>query len=85
MPLNHVRKSAADHGGSGGGSDDRRKRGVLGQGRGENLIENGLQATKPLIDTSMYGYLAAILASSYSFISLHKHFVPIMNLGGVGI
>jgi hypothetical protein len=40
-----------------------------------------VQVTKPLLETSRNGYLAAISASSYSFVSLLKHFVPIMNPG----
>ena len=40
-----------------------------------------LQVSKPLLETSRNGYLAAISASSYSFVSLLKHFVPIMNPG----
>lgn len=39
------------------------------------------QVTKPLLETSRKGYLAAISASSYSFVSLLKHFLPIMNPG----
>nr|GEV77848.1 hypothetical protein [Tanacetum cinerariifolium] len=34
MPPNHVRKLAVDHGGSGGRSNDRIKRGVSGEGKG---------------------------------------------------
>jgi enoyl-[acyl-carrier protein] reductase I len=40
-----------------------------------------LKVTKPLLETSRSGYLAAMSASSYSFISLLQHFVPIMNPG----
>lgn len=40
-----------------------------------------MQVSKPLLETSRNGYLAAISASSYSFVSLLKHFVPIMNPG----
>lgn len=39
------------------------------------------QVTKPLLETSRKGYLAAISASSYSYVSLLKHFIPIMNPG----
>jgi len=45
-------------------------------------LANGPEVSKPLLETSRYGYLTAISASSYSFISLLKHFVPIMNPGG---
>lgn len=37
--------------------------------------------TKPLLETSRNGYLAAISASSYSYVSLLKHFLPILNTG----
>lgn len=37
--------------------------------------------TKPLLETSRRGYVAAISASSYSYVSLLKHFLPIMNPG----
>lgn len=39
------------------------------------------QVSKPLLETSRKGYLAALSASSYSYISLLKHFIPIMNPG----
>lgn len=39
------------------------------------------KVTKPLLETSRSGYLAAVSASSYSFISLLQHFLPIMNPG----
>nr|WDW26415.1 chloroplast enoyl-ACP reductase [Momordica charantia] len=45
-------------------------------------LANGPEVTKPLLETSRNGYLAALSASSYSYISLLKHFVPIMNPGG---
>ena len=41
------------------------------------------KVTKPLLETSRRGYLAAISASSYSFVSLLQHFLPIMNPGNV--
>lgn len=37
---------------------------------------------KPLLETSRKGYLAAMSASSYSFVSLLQRFGPIMNPGG---
>ncbi|WZZ03374.1 hypothetical protein YC2023_089295 [Brassica napus] len=40
--------------------------------------------SKPLLETSRKGYLAAISASSYSFVSLLRHFLPIMNPGMYG-
>ena len=39
------------------------------------------QVSKPLLETSRNGYLAALSASSYSFVSLLKHFLTIMNPG----
>lgn len=48
-------------------------------------LANGPEVTKPLLETSRKGYLAAISASSYSYISLIKNFIPIMNPGGSSI
>ncbi|KAF3442637.1 hypothetical protein FNV43_RR16553 [Rhamnella rubrinervis] len=48
-------------------------------------LANGPEVSKPLLETSRNGYLAAISASSYSFISLLRHFAPIMNPGGATI
>lgn len=48
-------------------------------------LANGPEVSKPLLETSRNGYLAAISASSYSFVSLLKHFLPIMNPGGATI
>ncbi|CAO2837199.1 unnamed protein product [Amaranthus hypochondriacus] len=45
-------------------------------------LANGPEVTKPLLETSRNGYLAALSASSYSYVSLLKHFLPIMNPGG---
>jgi enoyl-[acyl-carrier protein] reductase I len=45
-------------------------------------IANGPEVTKPLLETSRSGYLAAISSSSYSFVSLLANFGPIMNKGG---
>jgi enoyl-[acyl-carrier protein] reductase I len=45
-------------------------------------LANGPEVGKPLLETSRKGYLAAVSASSYSFVSLLKHFIPIMNPGG---
>ncbi|XP_020271251.1 enoyl-[acyl-carrier-protein] reductase [NADH] 2, chloroplastic-like [Asparagus officinalis] len=42
-------------------------------------LANGLEVTEPLLETSRKGYLAAISASSYSFVSLLQNFLPIMN------
>jgi len=45
-------------------------------------LANGPEVKNPLLETSRAGYLAAISASSYSFVSLLQHFGPIMNRGG---
>ncbi|KAI0501647.1 hypothetical protein KFK09_016592 [Dendrobium nobile] len=48
-------------------------------------LANGPEVTKPLLETSRKGYLAALSASSYSYISLLQHFLPIINPGGATI
>lgn len=48
-------------------------------------LANGPEVQKPLLETSRKGYLAALSASSYSFISLLHHFGPIMKRGGATI
>ncbi len=45
-------------------------------------LANSPEIKNALLDTSRKGYLAAISASSYSFISLLSHFGPLMNQGG---
>lgn len=45
-------------------------------------LANGPEVSKPLIDTSRSGYLAAISSSAYSFVSMVSHFGKIMNPGG---
>ncbi len=45
-------------------------------------LANGPEVKNPLLETSREGYLAALSASSYSFVSLLSHFGPIMNQGG---
>ena len=44
-----------------------------------------LQVTRPLLQTSRKGYLAAVSSSSYSFVSLLQHFLPLMNKGGAAL
>lgn len=46
-----------------------------------HALANGPEVQKPLLETSRSGYLAAINASSYSFISLLRYFGPNMNPG----
>jgi enoyl-[acyl-carrier protein] reductase I len=48
-------------------------------------LANGPEVTKPLLETSRKGYLAAISASAYSYISLLKYFGPIMVPGGAAL
>lgn len=45
-------------------------------------LANGPEVTKPLLSTSRGGYLQAVSASSYSFVSMVQHVAPIMNRGG---
>lgn len=47
-----------------------------------HALANGPEVKNPLLETSREGYLAALSASSYSFISLVQHFGPLMNFGG---
>ncbi len=44
-------------------------------------LANAPEVTKNLLDTSRQGYLAAMSASAYSFVSLLKHFGPILQGG----
>ncbi|CAL9111849.1 unnamed protein product [Musa textilis] len=48
-------------------------------------LANGPEVTKLLLETSRRGYLGAISASSYSFVSLLQYFLPIMNPGGASV
>ena len=45
-------------------------------------LANGPEVTKPLLETSREGYLAANSASAYSLVSMVSRFAPIMNPGG---
>jgi len=45
-------------------------------------LANGPEVTKPLLETSRNGYLAANSASAFSFVSMVQKFGPIMNEGG---
>lgn len=44
-------------------------------------LGNAPEVSKPLLETSRKGYLAALSASAYSFISLLSHFGPLMPPG----
>lgn len=48
-------------------------------------LANGPEVSKPLIDTSRKGYLAALSSSSYSYISLLKHFGPLFHQNGAAL
>jgi len=50
-----------------------------------HALANGPEVKKPLLETSRAGYLAALSASSYSFVSLVAHFGHIMNQGGAAL
>ncbi|CAM9292607.1 unnamed protein product [Phaeothamnion confervicola] len=45
-------------------------------------LANGPEVTKPLLETSRKGYLAASSASAYSLVSLVQKFAPLMKPGG---
>ena len=45
-------------------------------------LANGPEVKKPLLETSRRGYLAAISASAYSFVSLVQRLGPIVRPGG---
>jgi enoyl-[acyl-carrier protein] reductase I len=45
-------------------------------------LANGPEVKNDLLDTSRSGYLAAVSSSSYSFVSLLRHFGPMMPHGG---
>jgi len=45
-------------------------------------LANGPEVTKPLLETSRKGYLAASSASAYSAVSLLQKMGPVMNEGG---
>lgn len=46
-----------------------------------HCLANGPEVTKPLLETSRSGYLAAVSSSAYSFVSFIQNFGPIMNSG----
>ena len=48
-------------------------------------LANGPEVKLPLLETSRKGYLAAVSASSYSFVSAVRHFGPRMHRGGAFI
>lgn len=48
-------------------------------------LANSPEITKSLLETTRQGYLSAISASSYSFVSLLSHFGPFMKKGGGSI
>ena len=48
-------------------------------------LANGPEVGKPLLETSRKGYLAAVSASAYSFVSLVQHFGPLIPSGGAAL
>jgi enoyl-[acyl-carrier protein] reductase I len=46
-------------------------------------LANGPEVTKPLLETSRAGYLAASSASAYSLVSMVSRFAPIMKPGNI--
>ncbi|NDD58843.1 MAG: enoyl-[acyl-carrier-protein] reductase [Chlamydiae bacterium] len=50
-----------------------------------HALANAPEVKKPLLETSRAGYLAAMSASSYSFVSLVAQFGRIMNAGGAAL
>jgi enoyl-[acyl-carrier protein] reductase I len=50
-----------------------------------HALANGPEVKKPLLETSRQGYLAALSASSYSFVSLVAHFGPHIHRDGSAI
>ncbi|KAL1832055.1 hypothetical protein ACET3Z_001706 [Daucus carota] len=48
-------------------------------------LANEPEVTKPLLGTSRKGYLAAVSASSFSYVSLLKNFIPITNPGTTSV
>jgi enoyl-[acyl-carrier protein] reductase I len=45
-------------------------------------LANGPEVKKPLLETSRFGYLAAMSASAYSLVSMVARFGPLMRKGG---
>jgi enoyl-[acyl-carrier protein] reductase I len=45
-------------------------------------LANGPEVRRPLIETSRAGYLSAVSASSYSFVSMVARLAPLMRSGG---
>jgi enoyl-[acyl-carrier protein] reductase I len=45
-------------------------------------LANGPEVKKPLLETSRYGYLAAVSASAYSLVSMIARLGPLMKRGG---
>jgi enoyl-[acyl-carrier protein] reductase I len=47
-----------------------------------HALANGPEVIKPLLETSRKGYLGAVSASAYSYVSLVQHMSPLMKKGG---
>lgn len=50
-----------------------------------HALANGPEVTRPLLETSRNGYLAALSSSAYSFVSFISHLGPIFAPGGSAI
>lgn len=48
-------------------------------------LANGPEVKKPLLETSRQGYLAAMSASSYSYVSMLQHFGPLLRPNGAAV
>jgi len=48
-------------------------------------LANGPEVKKPLLEVSRKGYLGAVSASAYSFVSLVQHMGPLMKRGGAAV
>lgn len=62
-----------------------RMRADFGEGSLDVLVHslaNGPEVQKPLVDTSRWGYLAALSASAYSLVSMVQRMGPLMRPGG---
>jgi enoyl-[acyl-carrier protein] reductase I len=50
-----------------------------------HCLANAPEVTKPLLETSRAGYLAAMSSSAYSFVSMLAHFGPLLNPGSCAL
>ncbi|GJR01318.1 hypothetical protein Tco_0524302 [Tanacetum coccineum] len=86
MPPNHVRKSAADHDGSGGGSDDRRKRVVSREGRGggtraQQFVGKCIEEGISILDTFLCSHVIRVGAVNVLALGLGNIFGGLFVIG----